>query len=989
MYFTQCLAHLLNYLRKAIRMARISVWYLLLGFLISSGAAAPVTQHQSGISRKALPLDVVPGVILKNKANSQFLPDRAIVKLMPGAEIATLLDQTERLGGTSVRRLFPDAMIRKNATNVDIGQFYVVTFTAPIDPFVVAEELSVLPSVHYAEPWFVYPLQQAPDFTPNDPLFSSQWGLVKIQAPGAWDISTGDSTVLIGIVDSGVETNHPDLGANIWTNPGESGLDGLGQDKRTNGIDDDANGYVDDWRGWDFAGADYNAISQDNNPNPTATNNDHGTHVSGIAAAVGNNAAGVTGTAFSCRILPVKTAADNDTRGAGGTGYILTGYEGIAYAAFMGASVVNCSWGGAGGSQTEQDIINYATQQGTLVVAAAGNEASSSPHYPSGYANVFSVAATGTTDARASFSNFGSSVDVSAPGVSILSTVFPGTYVSWQGTSMASPFAAGVAALVKSTRPLLNGIQLGEQVRATCDNIDAVNPGYGGLLGRGRINAFRALTEGPSSVRAIDFALRDSAGGNNNGNPEPNETIDLFWTFVNYLAPSPNASITVTTTTPGLSVVSGNFATGPLNTLDSVRNIGAPIRILVGPGVAAGLVASVIVTVNDGSLVDSQTFDFVVNATYQNHDVNNFLLTLTNNGRIGFNDFPTNSQGIGCVYPRGGTNHLFEGGMIIGTSATRLVSNIRNGSGVQDNDFLSRGFYELTTPGFVSNQDGRTAFSDSSAPLLNRIGIQVNARSYAFSDPEDDDYVIIAYDIRNPGTTTISNLYVGEFFDWDIANYATNRTGFDASRSLAYAWDQNTPTAPYFGVRALDSAASMRGLVNDASITLDRASKWSWISGGVVQPAVGPADIHVVLSSGPVTIPAEESRVVGFAIVGGEDLGTLQTNADAARARWTLIHGAVSVPGGSGVPSHYALLQNYPNPFNPTTTIQFSIVNSQYTILKVYDVLGREVATLVNEMRQPGTYSVPFDARNLASGVYMYRLEAGSFIQTRKLLLLR
>ncbi len=971
-------------------MARIPVCYLILCLLVSSGVAGSVSQQHSGSPRKTLPLDGVPGVVLKNRENSQFLPDRTIVKLIPGAEVATLLDQTERLGGASVHRLFPDAMIRRNTTDVDIGQFYVVTFTAPIDPFVVAEELSVLPSVHYAEPWFIYPMQQTPDFTPNDPMFSSQWGLVKIQAPGAWDISTGDSTVLIGIVDSGVETNHPDLAANIWINPGESGLDGLGQDKRTNGIDDDANGYVDDWRGWDFAGGDYNAISQDNNPNPTATNNNHGTHVSGIAAAVGNNATGVAGTAFRCRILPIKTAADNDTRGEGGVGYILTGYEGIAYAAFMGASVVNCSWGGAGGSQTEQDIINYATEQGTLVVTSAGNNASSAPFYPSGYANVLSVAATGTTDARASFSNFGTSVDVSAPGVSILSTVFPGTYVSWQGTSQASPFAAGVAALVKSARPQLTGVQLGEQVRATCDNIDAVNPGFGGLLGRGRINAFRALTESPSSIRAIDFALRDSTGGNNNGNPEPNETIDLFWTFVNYLAPASNASVTVTTSTPGLSVVNGNFATGPLTTLDSVRNVGTPIRILVGAGVAPALVASVTVTVNDGASVDSQTFDFVVNATYQNHNVNNFLMTLTNNGRIGFNDYPTNSQGIGCVYPRGGTNHLFEGGLIIGTSATRLVSNVRNASGLQDDDFLSRGFYELTTPGVVSNQEGSTAFSDSSAPLANRIGIQVNAHSYAFSDPDDDDYVIMAYDIKNFGGTEISSLYVGQFFDWDIANYESNRTGFDASRSLAYAWDQNTPTAPYFGVRALDSAACMRGLVNDVSITLDRASKWSWISGGVVQSAVGPADIHFVLSSGPMTIPAGGSRIVGFAIVGGEDLGALETNADAARARWTLIRGAVSVRGQrDDVPSEYALLQNYPNPFNPTTTIQFSIVSSEFTILRVYDVLGREVATLVNGVRRPGTYTVQFDASNLSSGVYLYRLEAGSFVQTRKLLLLR
>jgi serine protease len=972
-------------------MDRHSVLIILLATLVSATTHGALASYHSGNnSLKSLPLDGVPGVVLKSREDSQFLPDRVIAKLMPGVEISSVIAETEQLGVTSVHRLFPDTMIRRNRTDVDISQFYVVSLKAPVDPFFASEELSALPSVQYAEPWFIYPVNQVPEFTPNDPMFSSQWGLVKIQAPDAWDITTGDSTVVIGIVDSGVETDHPDLGANIWINPGESGLDGLGRDKRTNGADDDANGYIDDWRGWDFAGADYNAISQDNNPNPTGVNNDHGTHVGGIAAAVGNNGTGVTGTAFRCRILPVKTAADNDTRGDGGTGYILTGYEGIAYAAFMGASVVNCSWGGSGGSQVEQDIINYAAKQGTLVVAAAGNNASSAPHYPSSYANVISVAATSTDDGRASFSNFGPSVDVSAPGVSILSTVFPSSYVSWQGTSMASPFAAGVAALVKSARPLLNGVQLGEQIRATSDNIDALNPGFAGLLGRGRINGFRALTESPSSIRAIDFVLRDSTGGNNNGNPEPNETIDLFWTFINYLAPALNASVTVTTSTPGLSVVSGTFATGALNTLDSVRNLSVPIRIFIAANVAPALIASVKVTINDGSSVDSQTFSFVVNATYRNHNANNLLLTLTNNGRIGFNDYPTNSQGIGCIYPAGGANHLYEGGIIIGTSATRVVSNIRNGSGIQDNDFISRGFYELATPGIVSNQDGVTLFSDSAAPVLNRIGVLVTARSYAFSDPEDDDYVIMAYDIRNPGTTEITNLYVGQFFDWDIANYATNWTDFDPSRSLAYAWDQNSPAAPYFGVRALDSAAGMRGLVNSTTIALDRAAKWGWISGGVVQRAAGPADIHFVLSSGPFNIPAGESRIAGFAIVGGENLGAMQVNADAARARWALIRGSVGVRNEGGeVPSDYALYQNYPNPFNPTSRISYSLPAPQHVVIRLYDVTGRMIRTLVDEQQPSGTRFVEVEAEGLASGVYYYRMTAGTYSATRKLVVLR
>ncbi len=425
-------------------MMRRIVSFVIVGLLATNllfAAAGKGVQH----TRKALPLDGVPNVELKTRENSEYLANRLIVKLMPGAQISEIGSALETYSVSTIRPMFPAQMIQRNTTDVDLSRFYVVTYTSPVDAFSAAEEISALDKVQYAEPSFIYPL----DYTPNDPQFASQGGLTKIQASAAWDISQGDTNVVIGIVDSGVEIGHPDLSGNIWHNPGEVGLDGSSNDKRTNGIDDDNNGYVDDWQGWDFAGADYANISEDNNPSPTASNNAHGTHVAGIASASTDNAVGVAGTGFKCRLLPVKTAADNDTRGSGGTGYILTGYEGIAYAAFMGADVMNCSWGGTGGSQTEQEVINYATQLGTLVVCAAGNSGTNALHYPSAYDKVISVAATNNSDVKASFSNYGTTIDVCAPGVSILSTIWPSSYTSgYSGTSMSSPYVAGTAALV-------------------------------------------------------------------------------------------------------------------------------------------------------------------------------------------------------------------------------------------------------------------------------------------------------------------------------------------------------------------------------------------------------------------------------------------------------------------------------------------------------------------------------------------------------------
>lgn len=941
--------------------------------------------------RLALPLDHVSGIVLKSRENSEYLSNRVIVKLLPDARINDVISTLEHLSITLVRPMFPEPLIRQNHTDVDLSRFYVLTYSSPVDAFSASEELSANQYVHYAEPSFIYPVNVDPEFTPNDPSFASQGGLTRIQASQAWDISQGDTSVVIAIVDSGVEVNHPDLTSNIWRNPGEVGLDNNGNDKRTNGIDDDGNGYVDDWRGWDFAGADYNNIVPDNNPSPVGSNTEHGTHVAGIASASTNNGIGVAGTGFKCRLLAIKTSADNDTRGPGGVAYIIAGYEGIAYAAFMGAHVMNCSWGGTGGSQVEQEVINYAIQMGTLVVAAAGNSGTNAAHYPSGYDNVLSVAATNNSDVRASFSNYGPTIDVCAPGVSILSTIYPSTYTSsYSGTSMSSPFAAGTAALVKAANPGYTALQVGEKVRVTSDNIDGINPSYAGQLGKGRINAFRALTVNSPAVRARAMVVRDSTGGNNNGNPEPNEIIDVSFTFQNYLTATSNAVATLTTTATGLTVIAGTYNIGVIGTLDTVRNTAAPFRIQLSGTVAQGLLATLRLTVTDGTYSDFQLFTVVINPTYQNHNVNQVTTTMTNNGRIGYNNFPTNTQGVGFIYPTPGSNHLFEGGIILGTSATRVVSNIRNPGGTQDADFLGRGIYQLQSPGIISSQDGATAYSDSSAPLANRVGVMVNQYSYAFSTPDHDDYVIVRYDIKNLTATSITNLYLGQFFDWDVANYATNMTGYDAARSLAYTWDQNTASAPYIGMRALEGAAGVRGLINVSGLVLDRAAKWGWISGGSSQATLGPGDMHNVISSGPYTIAPGATQMVGFALLGGANLADLQQNADNARAKWLEILPLVSVrDDNAGIPAVFALEQNYPNPFNPTTVVKYHLPNNERVQLRIFDMLGREVALLVDENQTAGVYSVEFDASGLSSGVYYYQIKAGEFSSTKSMMVLK
>ena len=255
------------------------------------------------------------------------------------------------------------------------------------------------PQVEFAEPNYYRHIRAIP----NDTNYSSLWGLPKINAPGGWDVSTDCGAAVVALIDSGADYTHPDLAANIWTNTDEIAA---------NGIDDDANGKIDDTRGWDF-------VYDDNTP---MDGNGHGTHVAGIIGAVGNNARGVTGICWNAKIMILR-AFD-----AAGTATVADTIEAMDYARQNGAKVINASYSDSQFSQAEYDAIALLNSAGILFIAAAGNEAANNdltPSYPANYdlPNVIAVAATNSSDRLASFSNYGrSTVDVAAPGSSVNST---------------------------------------------------------------------------------------------------------------------------------------------------------------------------------------------------------------------------------------------------------------------------------------------------------------------------------------------------------------------------------------------------------------------------------------------------------------------------------------------------------------------------------------------------------------------------------------
>ena len=837
--------------------------------------------------------------------------------------------------------------------------------------------------VEYAQPKYI----QQVSFTPNDPSLGSQYYINKIQAPAGWDIQQGDTNVVIGIVDSGTDWDHPDLAANIKINYADP----------INGTDDDGDGYVDNFRGWDLGGADYNNVVADNNPMIMGSNNNHGSHVSGDASAVTNNGTGVAGAGFKCKIMGVKCAADNDTRGAGGTGYIITGYEGIKYAADKGCAVINCSWGGGGGGQFEQDVITYATiNKNSLVVCAAGNNSSSETFYPAGYKYVLSVASTNSSDIRSSFSNFGSAIDVCAPGSSIYSTLWNNSYASFDGTSMASPIAAGTCAIVKSQFPSYNALQIGEKVRVTCDNIDGSNPTYAGKLGKGRINMLRALTINSPSVRLNSYTVTD---GNNNV-PQPNDTLNIVGVFKNYLDATTNVSAVITTSSAAVTLLNGSSTLGAIPTLGTVSNSSNPFKVKVTGTAATNSIVEFKITYTDGSYSDFEYFSVVINPSYFDMNANKITTTINSRGNFGYNNYSTNTQGIGFKY-NNGASLIFEGGLICAVSNTK-VSDVVRGSdqAVQNADFTSIIPFQITQPGIISNQDGNAKFNDDGAGAT-KIGIEINLSSYEFVSIPDEDYVIMKYKIKNTTASAISNFYTGLFADWDIgANGDLNKADWDAANQMGYIWRSDNNPGTYVGVSLLSSNnPSYWAIDNDNTVAgnpwgiydgFTDQEKFTSLSSGIGRTQAGVTagrDVANVVGSGPYNIPANGEITVSFALIAGDNLNDLKTNAIAAKNKYNLLLSVVNY--NSEIPDSYSLSQNYPNPFNPATKIKFALPTSGFTSLKVYDISGKEISNLLNSNIQAGTYEVLFDASNFSSGAYFYKLESNGYIETKKMFLIK
>jgi serine protease len=473
----------------------------LLGSRLSSLLAGTAVLALAGWGCNSSPSDPSPTPVDDNNSPSAvppaqqptaYAPDSVIVRFKPTTGERNRASILSRIKGT-IKDVNKDGVYDGFANIDKYGNLAKIQLDKSVSVEAALELLRKDASVAYAEPNYLRYISA----TPNDPRFAETWGLnntgqtggtadADIDATEAWDNSVGSSDIVVGVVDTGVDYTHPDLAANMWTNPGEIA---------GNGLDDDNNGVIDDIHG-------FNAITGGGDP---MDDNDHGTHCSGTIGAVGGNGIGVAGVNWEVSIMAIKFLS------GGGSGTTADAIEGINYAVGMKTGhginlrVLSNSWGGGGFSQALADSITAANDADILFIAAAGNAGSnndSTPSYPASYdiANVVSVAATDDADGLASFSNFGlTTVDLGAPGVDVLSTTPGNTYSVFSGTSMATPHVAGAAALVLSANSTLTNAEL---KAALMDSGDAIPSLAGKTVSGKRLNVANALDEaGPPVPR--------------------------------------------------------------------------------------------------------------------------------------------------------------------------------------------------------------------------------------------------------------------------------------------------------------------------------------------------------------------------------------------------------------------------------------------------------------------------------------------------------
>jgi subtilisin family serine protease len=872
---------------------------------------------------------------------------------------------------------------RVAAAQDELRRMVELYYIPDITPAEAAARLRRLPEIEIADPIPV-PHLLGPPTLPNDPLVEQQITMLShVMLPEAWELWKGDTTMVIGVVDASIENTHEDLAPNIALNTKEMGLDAHGNDKRFNHIDDDDNGVVDDWHGANLAW-------QDDGSTPGETSiegDDHGTKVAGLAAAATNNGIGIAGTAYRCRFFPVKAARSD--------GRLVYSYDGIAYCAQRGFKVINCSFGSNSYSQFLQDMItNLVIVHDCAIVAAAGNGVLYEAQFPAAYKHVLGVGSVDNDDIFKT--TWGEQVGVSAPtGMSTI--INNGYYPLAPATSFSAPVVAGVLALIRSHDTTLTADQAIAHLRLTADPVpipraDSINPPVPSmyrLTGYGRVNAFRALSIAPRSHPAIlldSVWITDESGHAQERIPVGGRGR-IRLRLKNILGDAANVKVRAILYTDDSTAIA----------IDSVRIPAGDIRGGEAKTLADGIPFEVKLPNSnrvrirfditaDGGYDDFQFERVLIYLPYTTVHTPKLAFSLTDMGRFGYEDYPNNTVGDGFRFD--GAPFLYEGGLIIASDQTRVLSNVRGGfPSMQQNDF---GTVEYPTA--LNNYT--LTLSDSSAGV-NRIGLQIRMRLVTVDTIANA--VGVEVRTRNMTSSTIDSLRVAMFMDWDLDS--------NADRQEVHLVETPGKAVPYYGSATSSSGYHLtHGVAGPVAHPIFYAirndtlplllykgfgtdKKWFTVSNGIGSRSAGPtdsSDISLVIGKNATGLAPGMEDTTLF-VIGVSPI--LSSAADAMQH--------LAFPGGpiasvdEGENSRSALTITQPGEFSRVATISIGQVGRDAS-LRVYDAGGREVYDLSPQLARSGTpATIIFDGTSLPSGTYYIQLISSAGAESRRILLLR
>jgi hypothetical protein len=920
-------------------------------------------------------------------------------------------------------------------------------------------------------------------FLPND-ISQNQWylrnmtpGGKDVRGVGGWAETLGDTNIVVAVLDSGMDWQHPDLGGThpdkvngaLWTNWAEY----YGNPNS----DDDGNGKVDDIRGWDFVNVpasqgwpDEDVTSQDNDPMDYGG---HGTNCAGCIAPITNNGIGIAATAPGCKIMAVRV------------GYLPNGEDlgivrmdfcsnGILYAVNNGANIINCSWGN---TSYLSFAVSYALDNDVLMFSSAGNDDDTVADYLGTVNGVMSVAATTQSDSKADFSSYGSWVEISAPGVAMYTTHYDyvsGTsgYISTQGTSFSAPLAAGCAALIWSANPGWTRQQVASHMMNTADNIDAQNPAYVGMLGAGRINLLRALgdeylrypTEFPTMYDAMNSSsagdtiqvqggsaipgplvvignkdmvvLAGYDSGFTSRDPVNNKAVvtgDLTDTVLKFVAGAVgNGTVLdgfLLQGGGGLSFsgipFSGRFGGGAIlngvsPTLRNIEITGCSVGSSSQLGAGGGLMMNNSSAILEDLHIHGNT-GIYGGGVYANNSSPTFI-----NCVIEDNSFITDNPSF---LPQGGGFYTVDSDLTLQNTTVSGHADLENGGGLYLTQNTGSTSLDMTG-GAISSNSAKTAggglFMDGGTADLSKVTFSGNTKTATSTFMNGG-----AFNLATVSVTMDSLVVQGNEANAGGGGVLTSCPTAELTNSLITG-----NTAQFYG-GAL-SLAGTNALISGNTIAENEGTfsggggiygtgSTPTITNNIIAFNTGAVSFAngVQLSTAPTAISCNDifgnatSDVGGFADPIGTDgnfsadplfCGTgddpfnlqnsspcLPANSGGCGLIGALTSGCGTSPvldPESGVPSTFVVQKAFPNPFNPKTTIRFSLPEAAQTSVVVYDVAGRRVRTLIDEVLPAQVHDVSWTGdddggRRVAAGVYFYMVKSGENMSVGRMALVK